>query len=158
MSVYLEASALWAMYYGEPGGDRVVWVLDSFSSLTLEWTLLELGRAVSKRLNEGEIVEAEAEELEMFILSDFRRLVGEKKMSLVRVSWPLIREAYMLIRPFNLYASDAVHMATAILKKVRVMLVDDFHFKRLSGKVSEPRILPITSSGDEIKKEVESKW
>lgn len=157
MSVYLEASALWAMYYGEPGGDRVVWVLDTFSSLTLEWTLLELGRAVSKRLNEGEIVEAEAEELEMFILGDLKRLVGEKKVSLIKLSWPLVREAYTLIRPLNLYASDAVHMAAAMLKKVRVMLVDDFHFKRLSAKVSTPRIMSINSSRDEIKKEVESK-
>jgi predicted nucleic acid-binding protein len=145
------------MYYGEPGGDRVVWVLDSFPSLTLEWTLLELGRAVSKRLNEGEIAKAEADELEMFILSDFSKLVREKKMGLIRVSWPLIKEAYTLIRPLNLYASDAAHMAAARMKKVKVMLVEDLHFKRLSEKINQPRILSITSSWDEIKREVESK-
>ncbi|MFB0562671.1 MAG: PIN domain-containing protein [Candidatus Lokiarchaeia archaeon] len=157
MSVYLEASALWAMYYGEPGGDRVVWVLDNFPSLTLEWTLLELGRAMSKRSNEGEITNAEAEELEIFILSDFRKLVGKKKVVLVKVSWPLVREAYTLIRPLNLYASDAAHLVAARLKKARVMLVDDFHLKRLSERVREPRILSITSPREEIKREVEGR-
>lgn len=150
MSVYLEASALWALYYGEPGGDTVAWILENYCPITLEWSILELCRAISKRLNEEEITKEEAEDLEAFILSDVQKLGRRKRMTLMKVTWHLMKEAYALIIPLNLYASDAAHLAAATVRGAQVMLVDDYHFKRLSGKVEKPKIVPITLHRERI--------
>jgi len=92
MSVYLEASALWALYYGEPGGKNVEWVLENVNPITSEWSLLEISRAISKRLNIKEITKEEAEDLEVFILADIEKLRAERKLSLSKVSWGLIKD------------------------------------------------------------------
>lgn len=154
MSVYLEASALWTMYYGERGGENVEWVLETYPSITLEWSLLELGRAISKRLNIGEITEEEAESLEEFILLDIKKLKKDGKLKLVKLTWRLIEDAYALIRPLNIYASDATHLTASLIKGVRIMLADDHHFERLKDKVKKPEIVPITLTREKLAEKI----
>ncbi|MHA1595237.1 MAG: type II toxin-antitoxin system VapC family toxin [Candidatus Baldrarchaeia archaeon] len=145
----MEASALWTMYYGEPGGDNVIWLLKNYKCYTAEWMVLELCRAVAKKYNQGEINDKEARSLEMFILADIERLKREGRLELIRITWPLIRKAYHLILPLNLYASDAPHLA-ALHSGAKVMLVDDFHFTRMEDKVKGIRIVLITEKKDNI--------
>ncbi|MHA1708326.1 MAG: hypothetical protein ACTSXJ_00650 [Candidatus Baldrarchaeia archaeon] len=90
--IYLEASALWTMYYGEPGGDNVIWLLKNYKCYTAEWMVLELCRAVAKKYNQGEINDKEARSLEMFILADIERLKREGRLELIRITWPLDKE------------------------------------------------------------------
>lgn len=148
--IYLEASALWAMYYGEPGGDNVIWFLDNYKCYTVEWTILELCRAISKRYNQGEITKKEAEALKAFIITDIEKLNRENKLHLIKTTWKLIKKAYYIIFPLNLYASDALHFSAAVHYKTKIMLVDDLHFKRLKDKVKEPKILSITEKREKI--------
>ena len=151
MTVYVEASALWAMYYGDPGGDNVESLVKDFDCATSEYTVLELARAVSKRVNAKEISGQEADALESFILKDINQLKNTKKFKLLGVTWRLLREAYSLIIPNNLYASDALHLATATLNGAKLLVVDDFHFTRLKTKFKQPVILPIATPMKEIR-------
>ena len=150
--IYLEASALWAMYYGEPGGDNVIWLLDNYECYTSEWSILELSRAISKRYNQKEMTKKEAEALNFFILTDIEKLMRENKLKLIKVTWNLIKKAYHLIFPLNLYASDALHLSTALHYKTKIMFVDDFHFTRLKDKIKKPKILSITENKKNIQK------
>ena len=150
--IYLEASALWTMYYGEPGGDNVIWLLDNYECFTSEWSILELSRAISKRYNQKEMTKKEAEALNFFILTDIEKLMRENKLKLIKVTWNLIKKAYHLIFPLNLYASDALHLSTALHYKTKIMFVDDFHFTRLKDKIKKPKILSITESKKNIQK------
>ena len=154
--IYLEASALWTMYYGEPGGDNVIWLLKNYECYTVEWTVLELCRAVSKRYNQGEITEEEARGLEAFILADIEKMKREGRLKLVKITWPLIRKAYGLILPLNLYASDALHLAAAMHCGAKIMLVDDFHFTRLKDKIKEISIIPITERREKINESIQA--
>ena len=150
--IYLEASALWTMYYGEPGGDNVIWLLDNYECFTSEWSILELSRAISKRYNQKEMTKKEAEALNFFILTDIEKLMRENKLKLIKVTWNLIKKAYHLIFPLNLYASDALHLSTALHYETKIMFVDDFHFTRLKDKIKKPKILSITESKKNIQK------
>jgi len=150
--IYLDASALWAMYYGEPGGDNVIWLLNNYEFYTSEWSVLELSRAVSKRYNQGEITKREADALNIFILADIEKLTRENKLKLIKVTWNLIKKAYHLIFPLNLYASDATHLSTALHYKTKIMFVDDFHFTRLKNKIKKLIILSITENRENIQK------
>ncbi|MHA1772020.1 MAG: type II toxin-antitoxin system VapC family toxin [Candidatus Thorarchaeota archaeon] len=44
--------------------------------------------------------------------------------------------ARQFISKYNLYASDALHLATAIEQRCSGIIVDDFHFKRLKNLMS----------------------
>lgn len=94
----------------------------------------------------------EAEALNFFILTDIEKLMRENKLKLIKVTWNLIKNVYHLIFPLNLYASDALHLSTALHYKTKIMFVDDFHFTRLKDKIKKPKILSITESKKNIQK------
>lgn len=125
-------------------------VLERHPSITLEWSLVELGRAVSKRQEAGEISEEEARSLEAFILSDLSKLRREGKLEFIKLTWRLLRGAYSLISPLHLFASDACHLTAALMKKCKVMVVDDYHFERLSGKLTAPIIVSVSQPYERI--------
>lgn len=150
MSIYFEASALWNMYYGETGGETTERALEQYGGYSLEWSLLELGRAIAKRRNLGEITEREAHSLESFIIADLEKLSRQGRLKLVKFTWSLAKEAYNIIGSLNLYASDAAHFTAASKVQAQVMLVDDYHLKRLSGKVARPKLIAVSEPFESI--------
>jgi len=139
VKVYLESSALWNLYYGEPGADLIEFCFNEseiicFSS---EWSSLELARGIQKRVNQEEITQIEGENLRKFIEVDLQTLVSKRHLFLLAISHENIEQAKNYIHTYNLYSSDALHLATAVQEGTKGMLVDDYHFNRLNRQIEE---------------------
>ncbi|MFX1251453.1 MAG: type II toxin-antitoxin system VapC family toxin [Promethearchaeota archaeon] len=145
IKIFLESSALWNLYYDEEGASLVEFCLnqDMLSCCSSSWSPLELHRGIKKRLNQQEISFKEAENLRLFIEADLQLLISKKKIYLIPVSQEIINRAKEYIHLYNLYASDALQLATANIDNCRGMLVDDYHFKRLDKRIK-------TEQGQEI--------
>jgi len=127
--VHLEASAIWDLFYGEPGANLVELCLssDEMNCLTSVWTRLEVTHAVKKRMNQEETSHDEGRDLLEFIDTQLGRLTE------CPVTEDLVSRAREIVVSHNLYASDALHLATAFAYGCKAMLVDDYHFRR-SGR------------------------
>jgi predicted nucleic acid-binding protein len=90
---------------------------------TSSWATLEIARALKK--------DGKPKELILLNLRELKR----HKISFVKVSDNLLKEAEEIIATRNLYASDALHVATfktlETQKKLDGFLCDDAHFQRL---------------------------
>ena len=145
---YLESSSLWNLYYEEQGSEMVEYCLENsqFDCISSIWSQLEIERGIKKRENQEEITSNEAEQLQLFIDTDIKRLVNKKKLSLEKIDDNYILNAKKFIRQYNLYASDALHLATATILSCKMIIVDDYHFKRLDEKIMEKEGLLIYST------------
>ncbi|MHA1930737.1 MAG: type II toxin-antitoxin system VapC family toxin [Candidatus Thorarchaeota archaeon] len=157
--VYLEASALWNLFYGEPGSNLVEFCLaqEQVSCSSSVWSYLEIHRGIKKRVNQKEITIDEGHDLKRFIDSHLHRLVSRKKLLEFDVSRNLIEMAKELISTYNLYAADALHFSTAISDNCLGILVDDYHFTRIGKKVSKElgiMIWPTSMSVDKFSSEL----
>ncbi len=155
ISVYLESSALWSLYYKEEGWDLVEFSIQesNLNTMISHWGLLELERAIQKRMNQKELTGQEAEDLRNFIDTDVKQLVFSSKLALIPVSTDIIEHAKELIPKYNLYSADAVHLATAANQKCAIAFVDDYHFKRLSEEIEadlELKMIPLCKKMDEF--------
>lgn len=85
----------------------------------------------------------------MFIETDGKRLASKKQLETIPILEDYIYTARRIIHEHNLFASDALHLASAVLQGCKGILVDDYHFKRLN-KMIETRegigIYPTTLS------------
>lgn len=137
IKIYLESSALWNLYYEEKGGRLVEQCLENqqLTCISSIWSQLELERGIKKRENQEEINAKEAEYLRVFITTDCKRLISKKQLLIIPIIEEYILMAKKFIQEYNLYASDALHLATAVLQDCKGILVDDYHFKRLNKKV-----------------------
>jgi len=145
IELYLESSALWALYYEEQGSEIVEYSIatPNITCSSSNWTLLELQRGVQKRFNQKEITEEEAEHLRVFIETDIHRLVNNRRLILHPITEKHISQARILIPKYNLYASDAIHLTTALLKASKLLIVDDYHFERLDKKIKAEQNLQV---------------
>ncbi|HUU79322.1 MAG TPA: type II toxin-antitoxin system VapC family toxin [candidate division Zixibacteria bacterium] len=134
---YLESSALWNLYYEEEGSELVEYCLNNsqFKCKSSIWSQMEIIRGIKKRENQEEISSDEAEKLELFIETDLKNLENKKKITMEEITNEEILLAKRFIRRYNLYASDALHLATTITKNCQVIIVDDYHFKRLDNTI-----------------------
>ena len=114
MNVYLESPALWSLYYQEDGWDLVEFTIQesNMNAMIPHWGLLEIERAIQKRLNQKELTGREAEDLRGFIDADVKQLLFNSKLTIIPVSNDIMEHAKDLIPKYNLYAADAVHLAT----------------------------------------------
>jgi len=161
IELYLESSALWALYYEEQKSEIVEYSIDKPNIIcsSSNWTLLELQRGIQKRFNQKEITEEEAEHLRVFIETDIHRLVNKRKLILQPITEEHIHQARVLIPKYNLYASDALHLTTALLKTSQLLIVDDYHFKRLDEKIKVEQnieVIPVTMALDDFNEIIES--
>ena len=135
--IYFEPSALFKTYIPESGTQNVEWALsilgDKVLGVTSRWTLLEIVRGFVKRRNLGEIPSEDLEDIIEFFLRDIEKMLMENKIMIVDVSKKIVDKAIGLIKSHNLYAADAVHVATAEISGARAILVDDFHYERIKG-------------------------
>jgi hypothetical protein len=151
---YLEASSLWNMFYGEPGVNLVEYCIESpeISCMSSVWSHLELHRGVQKRINQKEITSAEGSDLRTFMDVHIDRLVARKQLLELEVTKELIDQAKRLIASHNLFASDALHLVSAISSECSCILVDDYHFTRLNKQVRDAIDISIIHTSMTIKK------
>ncbi len=156
IKLYLESSALWNLYYEETGAELVEYCLENsqLTCISSIWSQLEIERGIKKRENQKEITAEEAENLRVFIETDGKRLASKKQLEIVPIVEDYIFTARRFIQEHNLFASDALHLASAVLQGCKGILVDDYHFKRLN-KMIETRegigIYPTTLAISDLK-------
>lgn len=149
----LESSALWNLYYQEKGAELVEMIIENnmFECYTSRWSFLELYRGIKKRVNQKEISPEEAMDLRDFIDADLLELEFSNHLKFIEIQQHVIEVSQNLIFKENLYAADALHLASAITISSDGIVVDDYHFKRLSTKMEKIynlKIIPTTMSID----------
>jgi predicted nucleic acid-binding protein len=156
LKLYLESSALWNLYYEETGAELVEHCLENpqLTCISSIWSQLEIDRGIKKREKQKEITSEEAVNLRVFIETDYKRLTRKKQLETVPIAEDYIFTARKLVHEHNLFASDALHLASAVLQGCTGILVDDYHFKRLTKKIETREgivIYPTTLSISELK-------
>jgi len=152
--IYFEPSALFKAYIPERGSLNVEFALSLLGrdilGATSLWSLLEIVWGFVKRRNLGEITDEELEDIIEFFISDMEKMEAEGKMKLIEVRREILSDAIELVRQYNLYAADALHIKTAEAINARIILVDDYHFGRIKG-ATKLRTLSVESEEREFK-------
>jgi predicted nucleic acid-binding protein len=133
LRLYLEPSVLVKLFKKEPDSGRMIGVAGALDSrrdwfgCTSRWSLLEVARALKKDRKPKELIELNLREL--------RR----HKISFVDVTKAILSDCESILALHDLYASDALHVATYSsvrpARRLDAMLSDDAHFRRLGGIV-----------------------
>ncbi|MHA1725055.1 MAG: type II toxin-antitoxin system VapC family toxin [Promethearchaeota archaeon] len=145
MSIYIDTNVFYTAYC--PIEERVVadWLLKQlepkFFGITSEWTIIEMFRALNKQVNLGRFEEEDAQITIDLFLTDIGEYSQKKKLILVPVKKTYILNSRKIIFTNNLYATDAIHLVTAIEMKVDVFITFDNDFKKLKK-------LPILNPSD----------
>ncbi len=133
MRLYLEPSVLVKLFKKELDSEKMISVIGAIDErrdwfgCTSRWSLLEVARALKKDGKPKELIELNLKEL--------RR----HKILLVDVTRTILSDAERIVTLHNLYASDALHMATFSSttsdKRLNAILTDDQHIRRLNGLI-----------------------
>lgn len=133
MRLYLEPSVLVKLFKREPDSEKMINVIGAVNEhrdwfgCTSRWSLLEVARALKKDGKPKELIELNLKEL--------RR----HKISLIDVTRTILSDAEKMLVLHNLYASDALHVATFKLatrsRHLDAILADDRHIQSLDGIV-----------------------
>ena len=133
MRLYLEPSVLVKLFKRESDSEKMISVMAAIDErrdwfgCTSIWSFLEVARALKKDGKPRELIELNLKEL--------RR----HKISFVDVTRAALSDAERLLTLHDLYASDALHVATFTLaarsRQLNAMLTDDLHIQRLGGIV-----------------------
>ncbi len=148
IKLYLESSALWNLYYEESGAELVEHCLENPQLICISsiWSQLEIERGIKKRENQKEINSEEAENLRVFIEIDGKRLENKKQLEIIPIVEDYILVTRRFIHEYNLFASDALHLASAVLQGCKGILVDDYHFIRLNKMIETKEGIGIYST------------
>ncbi len=133
MRLYLEPSVLVKLFKKELDSEKMISVIGAIDErrdwfgCTSRWSLLEVARALKKDGKPKELIELNLKEL--------RR----HKILLMDVTRTILSDAERIVTLHNLYASDALHMATYSSttsdKRLNAILTDDQHIRRLNGLI-----------------------
>lgn len=155
--IYFESSALFKAYFPEKGSKNVEYALSLLGNevigATSQWTLLEIVRGFVKRKNLGEITDEELYDIIGFFLHDIERMVIENQIKLVEIRKDTILKALDLIKQYNLYAADALHMKTAEIIEARAILVDDYHYEKMKN-ATKLEVLNVDATEDIFKRKL----
>ena len=144
MRLYLEPSLLVKLFKKEPDSNRMIELQGTIDerrdwfACTSRWSLLEVARALRKDGKPKELIEL-----------DLRELVRHK-ISLIEVTRKILSDSEIVIASHDIYASDALHVATyshvAKMKRLDAMLSNDTHFKRLGTIVNVLTLSEVSTS------------
>ena len=133
MRLYLEPSVLIKLFKKELDSEKMINVIGAIDErrdwfgCTSRWSLLEVARALKKDGKPKELIELNLKEL--------RR----HKILLIDVTRTILLDAERIVTLHNLYASDALHVATFSSsvhgKRLNAILTDDQHIRRLNGLI-----------------------
>ena len=133
MRLYLEPSVLVKLFKREPDSEKIINVMgviderrDWFGCAS-RWSLLEVARALKKDGKPRELIELNLRELK------------RHEISFIDVTRAIFSDAERIVASRDLYASDALHVATFTSatrsRRLDAMLIDDQHMQRLEGIV-----------------------
>lgn len=144
MRLYLEPSVLVKLFKKEPDSAKMIDLMGAMDkrrdwfACTSRWSLLEIARALKKDGKPRELIEL-----------DLRELMRHRIL-FIEVTRKTLSDSEIVIASHDIYASDALHVATyssvARVKRLDAMLSDDRHFKRL-GQIVNVLTLSEASSG-----------
>lgn len=133
MRLYLEPSVLVKLFKKEPDSEKMINIVSAIDErqdwfgCTSRWSLLEIARALKKDGKPRELIELNLKEL--------RR----HEISFIDVTKTILSDAERMLVSHDLYASDALHVATfasiARSRQLDAVLTDDRHIHRLKGIV-----------------------
>jgi len=116
MNIYLDTNVFYNAFSPVEEADRADYVLEHLSrrifGVTSEWTIAEMFRAYKKQVNLGVIDTATANIAIDFFVAEINKMVVEEKLQLVPVKSNLIYSTRTKIFENNLYAADAIHVAS----------------------------------------------
>lgn len=147
MPIYIDTNVFYNAYC--PIEDRFAadWLLKQidpdFPGITSEWTISEIFRAFKKQVNLKRIEERDAQITIDLFLSELGESIQKKKIILIPVKMGLIMASRTLIFTQNLYAADAIHVASAREMKVDAFITFDSNFKKL-------KTIPILNPSNDI--------
>ena len=132
-SVYIEASALFRAYKEEPGSDVMDYLYGLMESMIVtglasQLSIPEILRGITKRKNQGEISEDEAQKVMDSILLDVDKRIANGELRILPIEEELIPLINRCIRYHNFFAIDAIQFVTAYKSKPTVFLHADNHF------------------------------
>ena len=128
MRLYLEPSVLVKIFKVEENSDKMINLIDlinereEWAGYTSKWTLLEVARALRKDGKPKEVI--------LLDLDELRR----HKITFVSISDEILERAGAITASRDMYASDALHIATfesLEREKLEGFLSDDKHYRRL---------------------------
>jgi len=129
LRLYFDSSVLVKLFKIEADSDKTIEVMaaldkeKSWHGYTSNWSQLEIARALKK--------DGKPKELTLLNLRELNR----HRISFIKVSDDILEKAKDIIATYNLYASDALHVATfktlETSEKLDGFLCDDAHFHRL---------------------------
>jgi len=133
LRLYLEPSVLVKLFKREPDSEKMINVMAAIDErrdwfgCTSRWSPLEVARALKKDGKPRELIELNLKELK------------RHEISFIDVTRTVLSDAERLLMLHDLYASDALHVATFTLaarsRQLDAMLTDDLHIQRLGGIV-----------------------
>ena len=153
-SVYIEASALFRAYKKEPGSDVMDYLYGLMESkivtgLTSQLSIPEILRGITKRKNQGEMSEEEAQKIMDSILLDINKRIVNDELCILPVEEEFIPLINRCIRYHTFFVIDAIQFVTAYKSKPTVFLHADNHF---SAKIVKEKMKTIDIRGKEALK------
>ena len=144
-SVYIEASALFRAYKEEIGSDVMDYLYELMESRTVigfmsQLSVPEILRGITKRKNQGEIPEDEAQKVIDSILLDVDKRIANDELRILPIKEELIQFINRCIRYHNFFVVDAIQFVTAYNSRPTVFLHADNHF---SAKIVKERMKTI---------------
>ncbi len=144
-SVYIEASALFRAYKEELGSDVMDYLYGLMKSkivtgLASQLSIPEILRGITKRKNQGEISEDEAQKVMDSILLDVDKRIANGELRIIPVEEEFISLINRCIRYYNFFVIDAIQFVTAYKSKPTVFLHADNHF---SAKIVKKKMKTI---------------
>ena len=143
--VYIEASALFRAYKEEPGSDVMDYLYGLMESMIVtglasQLSIPEILRGITKRKNQGEISEDEAQKVMDSILLDVDKRIANGELRILPIEEELIPLINRCIRYHNFFVIDAIQFVTAYKSKPTVFLHADNHF---SAKIVKKKMKTI---------------
>ncbi len=133
MRIYMEPSALVKLFKSEVGSDKMVSIVSKvdqsrdWKAYTSMWSALEIARALRKDGKPRPVIELDLKELR------------SHKIGFHPVDRKILAQAERLVSSNDIYASDAIHVATFTALDSRFeldgLLTDDRHMRRLGDIV-----------------------
>ena len=132
-SVYIEASALFRAYKEEPGSDVMDYLYGLMESMIVtglasQLSIPEILRGITKRKNQGEISEDEAQKVMDSILLDVDKRIANDELRIHPVEAEFIPLINKCIRYHNFFVIDAIQFVTAYKSKPTAFIHADNHF------------------------------
>ena len=143
--VYIEASALFRAYKEELGSEVMDYLYGLMESKIVtgfasQLSIPEILRGITKRKNQGEISEDEAQKVMDSILLDVDKRIANGELRILPIKEEFIPPINRCIRYHNFFVIDAIQFVTAYKSKPTVFLHADNHF---SAKIVKKKMKTI---------------